>query len=1095
MKQLDRWISLGLVLTLGFLLGMLGFFIWDKTPSPLLPVIWSPEVQWIAPQEPSYRFYARKTFYIPDTPQAAWIRVSADNDFILHVNSRQSVVRENGDLNSAKGLAHRRRADFQDAGNDSIKYRVNTGLNYLLASPRDWKLTVYVDISAYLVRGKNVISLEIQKGEKNARLAVEGVVYPTGDESPIYLHTGSTPWLVSTLPENRQSLRWYHPGFPDRSWSEAVAIGPVTETTYSRLSEQIFDRPLQGNWISGTESPQGEVWLRGSWQVPQQRQRAFIRFAGDAEYLLLINGLLVDRDNIEIDNIYVDPIKKLHMYEVTNFLHAGVNTLAVRLARPLDPGWSSIHKGLVSFFLDGWVETPEEDIVAEIATDSTWTALTEPVPGWAEGKGLGQPATLLGLPDPQEFDRRFEGNAYLLNYPDYLWHQSLWCGGGTILAVIYAWILGRFWLGRRDSLWDSFGAGAALLLPGTLFLMGIGLLKHRYAETEPGLLFAQPQSNLLILLGFAVIVLLTLLSHLLRSQRGPRWTLWFLLGLVACVALSLAAGGNVLFTLLVVAGLSLLTPIAWQGREQFRDVYRWVRQKWPAWGHWVLLVLIVGIGFALRTYNLGLIDLDSDENVSYDAVRGILRTGAPITTSGIWYTRGPFYHYLLALWLSIVGDSAVNARFLSVLWGTATLVLVYILARQVTGKVWIALLVTAILAIDPWELWYSRFIRFYQVVQFTSLLTFLTFIKGFIEREARLYQYIFFLALTLTLLTQEVTVTLLPGLAIGFIFCYRPFRLSTDWRIVLGSLTCMGFFTYNIIFFTIKCLTPLASLSSSTAAYLRIHIFDATDFFASFLVGPARMQTIYTLFFLMGFVYFIKGRDAPAIFLFSTVFVNLITLTILTYQKAERYAYAVYPLFIFLAIYSAICIMQSLGEKLQSQLHGGLPLRAIASCCIVLLLVSNIETGRIIAGYQQAIARRNTEVFEYIREHRQPGDVVISSTPSFGAISLGSVDYFLMGTWFFDATYWRDGRLIDRWGGGVIVSNLDQMQRILEESNRVWIHVDDARQSRLNAQILEYTQTLGKPVYDSFGTSLRLWDPEDGILMQIPNQGKDLGSY
>ncbi|MGK7878192.1 MAG: glycosyltransferase family 39 protein [Xenococcaceae cyanobacterium] len=1089
MKPLERWISLGLVLTLGFLLGMLGFSVWDKMPSPLEPVAWSTEAQWIAPPEPSYRFYARKTFYISDTVQAGWLRLSADNDFVFHINGRQSVVRENGALNSPQGLAYRRKVPFQDA-NDSIRYNANTGLNYLFASSRDWKLTVYVDLTSYLRPGKNVIALEIQKGQKNARLAVEGVVYPDGKSSQIYLTTGATPWRVSTLPENRQSLRWFHPGFSDESWPYAVTIGPVREATYSRLSQHIFDHRLQGSWIAGTESSQGEVWLRSSWRVPQERKRAFIRLAGEGEYALLINGQLVKRYSEYFG-------KKLHVFEVTNFLQTGVNTLAVRLARPLDPDLLSAHKDPLGFFLDGWVETNEGKITAAIATDNTWTTLTQPIAGWAEGSGEGQSVTLLRPLNPQELQRNFEGNAYLLNYPEQLWHQSLWYTGGIVCALILAWILGRFWLNRWDGWWDGFSAGAGLLLPGTLFLICIGLLKHRYAEAEIGLLFAQPHTNSLILLGFAIIVLLTLLWNQIgqSSETLSLWSLWFFLGLFACIGLGLAVGVSVLLILLVLGIILTLTLLGLRRCWQVREGYIALRKAWPAWGHWVLLVLIVGIGFGLRAYKLGFIDLDSDENVSYDAVRGILRTGAPIATSGIWYTRGPFYHYLLALWLWIVGDSAVNARFLSVLWGTATLVLVYFFAHRVTGKVWIALVVTAILAIDPWHLWYSRFLRFYQLVQFMTILTFWSFLKGFVEGAGRFYQYIFFIALTLTLLTQEVTVTLLPGLFIGFLYFYRPFKLSNDWPIVLGSMTTLGIFAYNIIFFSIKCLTPWVALSTSTASYLKPHLLNVTGFVASFFVGPGRLQILYSLFFFGGLVFFLRRRDGKSVFLFSSVLINIIVLTILTYQTAERYAYSVYPLFILLSVYSAICIMQSLGERVQSVLDGVLPVRAIALCCLALLLVSNIQPARVLAGYQHSIARRNTEIFEYIRTHKQPGDVVISPTPSFGPINLGRVDYFLLGTFYFDATYWHDGRLIDRWGGGVIVSNLDQIKRILEKSERVWIHVDDARQSRLSAQMLEYIQTLGKPVYDTFGASLRLWQPEDGILPHSPNQGKDLGAY
>lgn len=879
--------------------------------------------------------------------------------------------------------------------------------------------------------------------------------------------------------------------------------------------------------------------------MPKTRQRAFIRLAGEGEYGLLINGLLVNRFGVKDSN-------QLHMYEVTNFLKTGRNTLAVRLARPLGTQDSSL-----GFFLDGWVETKQNSITAPIATDSTWIALNQPTSDWVEGvgsqlatgregqpstqithetqqaakntaaplsqsftSGLGQPATILRPPDPQEFQRRFEGNAYLLNYPDYLWHSSLWQLGGMGCALVCSWGLGRFWLGRRNGWWDSFGAGAGLLLLGTLFLIGIGLLKHRYAEAERGFLFVQPSSTPLVLLGFLGIVVLTLLwSQMGREgQRGVGavpcarsglrgWGLWFLLGLIAFVGLDLATEGiafswspSMLLGFVGIGDIVVLTlwnRVHWSLSSWFKVVL----QAWSSWGQWFLLVLIVGIGFCLRTYDLGFIDLMADENTSFDTIRGILHKGVPEPASHIWYTRGPAYHYMVALWLRLVGDSAVNARFLSVLWGTASLVLVFIFTREITG-IGVALAVVAILTINPWALMMSRIIRFYQVLQFMIILSFWLFFKGFVERKGRVYQYGFFIALTFAMLNQEVTLTLLPCFLIGFLFFYRPFYWSVDWPIVLSSLMSMVIFIYDLIFFSIKCLTPWVALSDSTDSYIKFHLSDVTGFISSLCVGANRMHTIYSCFFFLGFVYFVKRQDGKIVFLFSSVLINLIVMTLLLYQTAPRYTYPIYPIFILLAVYSAVSLINSLCWRAELKLEGLLPLRNIAVGFLVLLLIGNIEPGRVLAGYQDAINKRNTEVFEYIRAHRQPGDIVVSATPFPAAIVMGGLDYFLLpafrtpGT-AFDTVYWREGRVIDRYAGGVVITNVDQMNHVLEKANRVWLNIDD---SKLESQAIEpatanYFQTLGQPIMETFGTRLRLWQREDGLLPRVPNQGRDLGAY
>ncbi|NJM28338.1 MAG: hypothetical protein HC856_09215 [Pseudanabaena sp. RU_4_16] len=230
----------------------------------------------------------------------------------------------------------------------------------------------------------------------------------------------------------------------------------------------------------------------------------------------MINGLLVRRYAKDDGN-------QLHMFEVTSYLHSGRNTLAVQLIPPLDPKLTTARNGPLGFFLDGWVETAQNQVFATIATDSSWSYIDRPIQGWVEGSGEGKSAIAIKPVNPNEFQRQFEGNAYQGNFPDYLWHQSLWQLIGIVCATVWAWGLGRFWLGQRQNMWDSFISGSALLLPGTFFLIGIGLLKHRYAEAERGLLFVQSQSVPLTLLGFAGIIVLTLLWSQMRRNLSPKW--------------------------------------------------------------------------------------------------------------------------------------------------------------------------------------------------------------------------------------------------------------------------------------------------------------------------------------------------------------------------------------------------------------------------------------------------------------------------------------------------------------------------------------------------------------------------------------------
>ncbi|GAP93821.1 glycosyltransferase family 39 protein [Leptolyngbya sp. NIES-2104] len=1144
---LSRWLSIGIISTLGVLLG-LSIFALIYTPVHLESVQWSPEAQWVSASQPSYKIYLRRTEKLNYAPEAAWLKISADSDFIVYVNG-QAVLRETNLLNQSRGLGLQLSDRFQRLS-DSRSYDFRHRPAYWYGGSPDWKLTAYLELTRYLRAGKNVIAIVVENPRRSPRVVIEGVIYPSRKlSSAIHLTTGETPWLVSTLPKNRQGIFWYDSELPDEDWETAKALGTVQEKTYSRLTDTIFDRLLSGAWITGQESQNGELWLRREWNISEQPHRAFVRFAANGRYSLMINHRMVRR--VGVVNSH-----QVRIHEVTEFLKPGRNIVAVRASRPIAQEAISTDPSPLSFFLDGWVEkahglslsqanplrssseafasdtaapgenelevdspqsldqdetqplneeteleespiettpddadaendeqrtdlalrsaasppTPDRDprIVSPIVTDENWQVSDRAIPGWFEGAGAGNTARVVGLPNPSRVQRRYEGNADLYDYPRYLGYRSLLQAAGVGFALFWAWMLGRFRLKQKQSNWDYLIVGAGLLLPGTVFLATVGLLKHRFTEVERGLFFIQPQSLPLTLLGFVGIVGLTFVWNRRSNSRPeePR---------------SIVYGSH-------FGGFNLETLPRWESRPKLKFASSTVWQS-------VLFILIFGFAFVLRLYDLDFQALDTDEGVSLDAIRGILRTGVPIATSGIWYSRGPFYHYAVALWLSLFGDSATNARLLSVFLGQATLIAVFLLARKVTGKVWIALVVVAILAVDPMEIWYSRNIRFYQLTQLLDVIVFGAFIKGFIDRSGRWYQYLFFVALTLMLISQEVTVVLLPCFFLGFWYFYRPFRLSEDWRIVVGSVMAMGIYVFNGIFFIIKCLTPWVVLASTTDSYLKPHLWQVTAFVNCLFVGPTRMYTLYGFFFLLGFVYTIWRRDGKLFFLFSNVLLSVLFLTLLLYQVAIRYVYTFYPIFIILAVYSAIVVMQALGSHYERVLGGQLPLRKLATGFVVLLLFLNLEVDRVFAGYQDMVTRRSTDAFEYIRDHRQPGDLIIAHTPSVATGISGAVDYVLPSNWAipFDSVYLREGQVVDRAGGGQLLSNLDQMSHILEGTNRIWIQLDEERELRNDPNFIQFFQTLGEPVLETFGSRLRLWERKEGVLPRVPNQGRDLG--
>ena len=130
---------------------------------------------------------------------------------------------------------------------------------------------------------------------------------------------------------------------------------------------------------------------------------------------------------------------------------------------------------------------------------------------------------------------------------------------------------------------------------------------------------------------------------------------------------------------------------------------RW-RMTARAW----LFPMLLG-AFALRLYHLGADSLWYDETVSLFLARQDLASLTRHTAGDI---HPPLYYYLLHFWGAFAGWSEFASAFLSLFFGVLLIALVYR-----AGRVWFdkgaALLAALLVAISPYNLWYSQEVRMY----------------------------------------------------------------------------------------------------------------------------------------------------------------------------------------------------------------------------------------------------------------------------------------------------------------------------------------------------------------------------------------------
>ncbi len=132
-----------------------------------------------------------------------------------------------------------------------------------------------------------------------------------------------------------------------------------------------------------------------------------------------------------------------------------------------------------------------------------------------------------------------------------------------------------------------------------------------------------------------------------------------------------------------------------------------------------LLVLVILCAFGLRLYRLGYQSLWYDEAVSIHLATQDLRGLTQHTAGDI---HPPLYYYLLHFWVRVAGSSEFSAAFLSLIFGILIIAACYRLGADVYGRP-AGLLAAFLLALSPFNLWYSQEVRMYTLGAFLGLIS------------------------------------------------------------------------------------------------------------------------------------------------------------------------------------------------------------------------------------------------------------------------------------------------------------------------------------------------------------------------------------
>ena len=1031
----------GIVGLFALLLGYCCFRAFGDQTTPLYRIPWRAE--WIRyPGGNVARTYFRKVFSVPESVSNAWIRISADNDYTLFVNGSEIGWEKNLSSNTSSFQSHQSQAD-QKIGNEPEFPTKNPPEAQWTCDP-DWSVATFYDIAPLLQQGQNVFAVAVQSDREFPRLLLEGEIADAEGEK-YWIGTDDT-WVCHPLEVLERDSRWFHREFDSSRWLRAQSLGSPEETVVANLDPEIFRLPPGGEFIFQPPPLGSEAYLRKRFALDAPPEDAWIRIASQGAYHLFINGTLANSGSARdhVDAFHIGPL-----------LQEGRNAICVRVENP--PSSDPTHRSKPNpsgFLMDGLVRKTDGSLTW-LHTDGGWEAAASADPDWTDGESgsaaWGPPASF-GKPGPsfpREFPKRYRGTI-----------GSPWNDFRTlaVFALVSLLVVGSLWLFHSAYLRKRYlvggeaadQAGVLSFWPGLFLMAGVVLLDFTYAESAKKILFYQ----------------------------RPIW--------------QVAAGVSLLSVLAIQLRLFWVSNLRLEGRKggvpsESRGASVSLLATLYRFRHGVALSGIVLLGAYLRLAGLGSQPYHSDESSSLSAVLGILRTGVPEYTSGVWYTRGPLYHYITALSMWLFGTDAFAARLPSALFGILSIPLLYLFAREFWGNRKAGLLAALILAVSPWAIFTSGTLRFYQQFQFFGLLTVYCFLKGFVVASDKRYQNYTFLWFTLMFLSQEVAVTLLPALGLAY-WVFTPWRGWREHSNLWAGILLVGLVVLaDALLFLWKCLTPFVGITATCLPVMKIHLSDIWTFFVNFFVGYNRFHLVLSFFFLLGFPLWHRKGDCAALFLYFLTVTTIGVVTVTVMQVGLRYVYDLYPILILLSSLTVFELAAAIARSFQGAQtpeavrRMGLRLQPTFAAFAIPALLLAYQPDRILGSFSTRINREDTDAHRFVKAQMRPTDVIVEGHhPGAVANAIGRCDYYLLQRSLYDEIFKKDGVLIDRRGGAKIVDTLDKLRKVFETHDRAWLVISDLRLSTLQEEVVDFLQRNTRIVFQPFLCTVFLWDAGEG---------------
>jgi hypothetical protein len=904
--------------------------------------------------------------------------------------------------------------------------------------------TEFYNITPFLKDGTNLISIHnnISVSDRST-ISVEG--YYENWQGVTWKITTDETWKVSFFEPNLldSELDWYDLKMKDDDWKHAASLKQPLPWEKSKLiyPPSLFTSSLTSQFVwDGLRENRMflryPVYIHDKSEIKDIWIRTYIEHG--YSYNFLINGTLVD--TIE-STVGVPEAKetqeKINMYSITHYLHQGKNIIGIFVYS---------ERSNPRFYIDG----------ITVSKNGNENAL--------------------GISSEAKCSNRFFKGWYKKTFNDSGWRQPVSVGAITSDEVSTKREISA--TNPPENYVLLFFVKKYSLIIAVAILTALISLCFSYALSRfKGLSMQNPFSTI-GLINFVVFLFLLFIYMLSFDERFSPQYPFQLKFVILALLIFLISVFSIAFLLKKDEQEGLVMPI----------------EKGNTRKDWIFIFLLFILGLALRLYIIDFRPLNDDEITAFFYSKGVLTKLYPYLALSPHLpekiiTTSELVPYFMAIGLKLFGFNEFGVRFTSVLFGSLTIILIYISGKDIFDRR-VGILSSLIYAFLPFTINIAAsYARYPSQLQFFSLLTGYLFYKAISgENLSPKYLYGSAISFMATYLSWEGSAFLLPSFFISLIlYKRRDFSWIKNKHLWVSVIFVSLFIFYQLSTRYIYINSIQMQIGTGVSGISLIPqwtqpLFNPYSYIENFFLLSNLVPV--TFFFVVGLLFFF--RDRVMSFWYGLIIFIIFAMTSFVEVHASRYVYHILPFFLLTGIsafFRCLDFLLSHESRLSKILRK--PVTAIA--CIMIFLPTN---NLLMKPYNLPFVEtrgdftrvsfynlNNYKAIAYLKEHIRPGDKIISSWPHSVTFNIGRCEYFTENKLRLSVLVLKDEPLAgNRISGSPLIYDLNDLQDILGRHERIWFVNKDFEAKRFDQDYVDYIKKKMRPVYEDYGTIVYLWD-------------------